>query len=252
MPNLTNMISEVPPFLENSGKERLIFDVLKHKFVFRQGETSGSLFYLRRGVVKITIVSDQGKNAVLAVLRGGVFFGEDALSGQGRRRTSALTMTDCSITMIESATFARRLQDDAALSRFFIAHLLDRNLQIEEDRVDQIFNCSEKRLARALILLTNASNGVGAVPAPVKVSQETLSEMVGTTRSRVSFFMNRFRRLGFISYEGGLEVHPALLSFLGLGPQHVAAVLAEDDRPLVIAPQLAGPPIGEAAHRTVV
>lgn len=218
MPNLDALTSELRSFIATSGDHRTAFDLPKNRVIFGQGEAADSIYYLRRGLVKVTALSGEGKTAVVSVLHAGVFFGEDCLSDRSRRRASAISMVDCSITRIVGTTFARLLQDETTLSKLFIAHLLERNLQIEDDRVDQIFNCSEKRLARALVLLTNA-RAVSCPPAALKVSQETLSEMVGTTRSRVSFFMNKFKKLGYISYESGLEVHPGLLAYLRVEPQ---------------------------------
>lgn len=184
----------------------------KNQKLFSQGGPADSAFYIHKGRVKITVVSRLGKEAVIAILGKDEFFGEGCLVGRPFRIATAVTMTDCEITRIEKSNLIQSLQTQPAFSGVFLAHVLLRSSRVEEDLIDQLFNSSEKRLARALLLLANF--GKEGKPEPIinKVSQETLAEMIGTTRSRVSFFMNKFRKLGFINYNGKLEVHSSLLS----------------------------------------
>lgn len=170
------------------------------------------MFYIQKGKIKLTVVSSQGKEAVVAVLGTDGFCGEGCLAGQPRRMATAAAMTDCEIMRLEKAAIMRVLREEPAFSELFVSHLLARSIRIEEDLVDQLFNSSDKRLARALLLLANFGKEGTPQPIIAKVSQETLAEMIGTTRSRVSFFMNKFRRLGFIDYNGHLEIHSSLLS----------------------------------------
>jgi len=180
--------------------------------VFSQGSPANALFRIRKGKVKITVVSNAGKEAVIAVLGDGDFFGEGCLAGQQLRMSTATAMTECSLIRMEVAAVIERLQKDAAFSKLLLSYMLTRTIRIEEDLIDQLFNSSEKRLARALLLLANfGKEGKPEIVIP-KISQETLATMIGTTRSRVSFFMNKFRRLGFIEYNGTLEVHSSLLN----------------------------------------
>lgn len=180
--------------------------------LFSQGEPADAVFYIMSGKVKISVVSEQGKEAVVAMLGADEFCGEGCLAGQTRRMATAMAISDARIMCISKKVILRVLQDEPAFSEMFIAHLLTRMIRVEEDLVDQLFNSSEKRLARALLLLANF--GKEGKPEAIigKVSQETLAEMIGTTRSRVSFFMNKFRDLGFIEYNGKLVVHSSLLS----------------------------------------
>jgi CRP-like cAMP-binding protein len=199
-------------FLAKVGKGRSLADYKKKKMVFSQGDPADSIFYIQKGKVKLTVVSEQGKEAVVAILGAGDFFGEGCLAGQLRRMATSTAMSDCSIMRLQKADVIGVLHDQPAFSELFLRYLLSRNIRIEEDLVDQLFNSSEKRLARVLLLLANFGKEGKAEPVP-KISQETLAEIVGTTRSRVSFFMNRFRKLGFIKYDGGgLEVHRSLLN----------------------------------------
>jgi CRP/FNR family transcriptional regulator, cyclic AMP receptor protein len=179
--------------------------------VFAQGDPADSVFYIREGRVKIAVVSDQGKEAVVAFLKAGDFIGEGCLTGRPRRISTARALQDSVITRVDKATMARMLRDQPNFSERFTAHLLARTIRVEEDLVDQLFNSSEKRLARALLLLANFGKDGKQEPVIAKVSQETLADMIGTTRSRVSHFMNKFRQLGYINYNGGLEVHSSLL-----------------------------------------
>jgi CRP/FNR family transcriptional regulator, cyclic AMP receptor protein len=183
----------------------------KGQVVFAQGEPADSVFYIREGRVKIAVVSDQGKEAVVAFLKAGDFIGEGCLTGRPRRISTARALQDSVITRLDKATMARMLRDQPNFSERFTAHLLARTIRVEEDLVDQLFNSSEKRLARALLLLANFGKDGKQEPVIAKVSQETLADMIGTTRSRVSHFMNKFRQLGYINYNGGLEVHSSLL-----------------------------------------
>jgi CRP/FNR family cyclic AMP-dependent transcriptional regulator len=203
-------------FLATIGEGRKNLTVSKKQGIFAQGDAADAVFYIQKGRVRLTVVSKVGREATIGILGERNFFGEGALAGQALRMGSASAMTDCEIQRIEKKAMVAALHREHAFSDMFVAYLLARNIRYEEDLVDQLFNSSEKRLARVLLLL--AHFGKEGVPEPVvpKISQETLAEMVGTTRSRVSFFMNRFRKLGFIHYagglEGGLQVHSSLLN----------------------------------------
>ena len=170
------------------------------------------MFYIQKGKVKVTVVSEQGKEAVVAVLGPDEFCGEGCLTGQPLRLATATAMTDCEIMRLEKATMIRVLHEEPAFSEMFVSHLLARTVRVEADLVDQLFNSSEKRLARALLLLANFGKDGRPEPIIAKVSQETLAEMIGTTRSRVSYFMNKFRKLGLIDYNGRIEIHSSLLN----------------------------------------
>lgn len=182
--------------------------------VFTQGEAAEAVFHIQSGEVKIAVTSEQGKEAVVGILRAGEFFGEGCLIGQPTRLASAIALTKCEVMCVERAEMVRLLHAEPAMSELFMEHLLTRNGRIEADLVDQLFNSSEKRLARTLLLLANFGKDGAPQPITGKVSQETLASIVGTTRSRISFFMNKFRRLGFIEYNGHLEVHSSLLTVL--------------------------------------
>jgi CRP-like cAMP-binding protein len=184
----------------------------EHSVVFMQGDAANALFYIQKGKIKLAVVSSAGKEAVIAVLGAGDFFGEGCLAGQQLRMATATAMTECSLTRMERASVMERLQKDAAFSKLLLSYMLTRTIRIEEDLIDQLFNSSEKRLARALLLLANFGKEGKPEKVIPKISQETLAEMIGTTRSRVSFFMNKFRRLGFIEYNGTLEVHSSLVN----------------------------------------
>lgn len=184
----------------------------KNQKIFRQGDAADAVFYIQRGRVKITVVSVHGKEAVIAILGKDEFTGEGCLGGQTVRISTATAMSECEIMRIEKDAIISILHREPAFSEVFVAHLLSRTIRVEADLVDQLFNSSEKRLARALLLLANFGKAGKPEPIIAKVSQETLAEMIGTTRSRVSFFMNKFRKLGFISYNGKLEVHSSLLN----------------------------------------
>jgi CRP-like cAMP-binding protein len=182
------------------------------KAVFRQGDPADSIFYIEKGKVKLTVVSKRGKEAVVALLSPGDFLGEGCLAGEVRRMASATPLSECKIIRLEKMSAVRALRVDPAFSEQFLTYLLARNLRIQEDLVDQLFNSSEKRLARLLLLLANIGKEGQVDRVIAKMSQETLAEMIGTTRSRVSYFMNKFRKLGFIKYNGTLEVHSSLLN----------------------------------------
>jgi len=199
-------------FLAKVGKGRTLAEYQKSERVFSQGDPADAIFYIQTGKVKLTVVSKQGKEAVVAILGSDDFFGEGCLAGQPLRMASAAAMSECSIMRLEKTAVIRLLHSEPAFSELFLHYLLSRNIRIEEDLVDQLFNSSEKRLARVLLLMANFGKEGKAEPVIPKISQETLAEIVGTTRSRVSFFMNRFRKLGFIHYNGGLEVHSSLLN----------------------------------------
>jgi CRP/FNR family cyclic AMP-dependent transcriptional regulator len=187
----------------------------RHKqAIFAQGDKADAMFYVQNGNVKLTVTSKEGKKAVIAILRQGDFFGEGCLATQSLRMSSATAIQASMITRVKRVTIARLIREDPVFARLFVSHLLTRIERIEEEFVDQIFSSSEKRLARILLVL--ASFGLQSKPEPaiLKVNQETLAEMVGTTRSRVSYFMNRFRKMGLIEYNGGLQVHRKLLTFL--------------------------------------
>jgi len=209
---------DLKTFLANAGKGRTLADHPKNYLVFLQGDPADSVFYIQKGKIKLTVVSKQGKEAVVAILGAGDFFGEGCLAGQSLRMASATAMSECSIMRLEKAGVVRLLHDQPVFSELLLHHLLSRNIRIEEDLVDQLFNSSEKRLARVLLLLANfGKDGKPELVIP-KISQETLAEIIGTTRSRVSFFMNRFRKMGFIQYNGqhtrDLEVHSSLLNVI--------------------------------------
>jgi CRP-like cAMP-binding protein len=216
----TSIIKEFNPatFLATIGDGRKLVVAPKRKIVFAQGDPADSIFYLQKGKVKLTVVSKSGKEATIGIVSEGNFFGEGSLAGQRLRMGSAAALTDCELLRVEKQSMMDALHREHALSDVFVAYLLARNIRYEEDLVDQLFNSSEKRLARVLLLLAHfGKDGIPEAVVP-KISQETLAEMIGTTRSRVSFFMNRFRKLGFIDYsggiEGGLQVHSSLLNIV--------------------------------------
>jgi len=199
-------------FLAKVGDGRSIGKYRKEQIVYAQGEPTDAVFYVQRGKVKITVFSEQGKEAVIATLGPDEFFGEGCLAGQMQRMATAATMTEAVIVRLEKAAILRVIHEEPAFSEMFIAHLLGRTIRVEADLVDQLFNSSEKRLARLLLLLANFGKDAAPEPMIAKISQETLAEMIGTTRSRVSFFMNKFRKLGFIDYNGGIKIHSSLLN----------------------------------------
>jgi len=200
------------------GVGRKILAIPKKQTIFAQGDGADAVYYVQKGKVRLTVVSKVGKEATIGIVSERNFFGEGALAGQLLRMGSAAAMTDCEILRVEKNTMIEALRREPALSEMFVAYLLARNIRYEEDLVDQLFNSSEKRLARVLLLLAHfGKEGIPETVVP-KISQETLADMVGTTRSRVSFFMNRFRKLGLIHYAGGtegaLQVHSSLLNIV--------------------------------------
>ncbi len=199
-------------FLSTIGEGRTIVSIPPKQTIYAQGEACDAVFYIQKGKVRLAVVSENGKEATIGILNPGDFFGEGGLAGQPLRMGSATAMTDCELMRIEKKAMMLALHREHTLSDMFVAYLLGRNIRYEEDLVDQLFNSSEKRLARVLLLLAHFGKEGKPEPVVPKISQETLAEMVGTTRSRVSFFMNRFRKLGFIHYNGGLEVHSSLLN----------------------------------------
>jgi len=199
-------------FFATIGDGRRMVAVPKKQTIFAQGDDADAVFYIQRGKVRLSVVSKTGKEATIGIVSEGNFFGEGSLAGQVHCMGSATAMTDCELLRIDKKAMMNALHREHAFSDLFVEYLLARNIRYEEDLVDQLFNSSEKRLARILLLLARfGKEGVPEVVVP-KITQETLAEMVGTTRARVSFFMNRFRKLGFIHYNGGLQVHSSLLN----------------------------------------
>jgi CRP-like cAMP-binding protein len=201
-------------FLTKAGTGRSVSSYRRKELIFTQGDPADAVFYLERGQVKLTVLSKAGKAAVVAILGPGDFFGEGCLAGQPVRMGSASAMTDVSLVRIARQAMIRLLHERSPFSERFMAHLLARNVRFEEDLVDQLFNSSEKRLARVLLLLARFGKEGQTEPVIPKISQEVLAEMVGTTRPRISGFMNKFRKLGFIDYNGGLHIHSSLLNVL--------------------------------------
>ena len=199
-------------FLSKVNGGQRMSDYRKDQIVYRQGDPADAVFYIHSGKVKKTVVSEQGKEAVVAVLGADDFFGEGSLAGEALRLATVAALTKCTIARISKVDITRVIHEEPAFAELFIAHLLARNSRVEEDLVDQLFNSSEKRLARTLLLLANFGKEGRPEPIIAKVSQETLAEMIGTTRSRVSFFMNKFRKLGLIDYNGSIEIHSSLLN----------------------------------------
>ena len=205
---------DVEVFLHTVDGGRSVSNYRKNQNVFSQGEPADSVFYIQEGKVKVCVVSERGKEAVVALHGNGDFFGESCLNGHPLRMATVVTVTQCVIMRLDKAAIVRVIHDEPKFSEMFMSYLLSRNSRVEEDLVDQLFNSSEKRLARVLLLMANFGKEGKPEPVIAKVSQETLAEMVGTTRSRVSMFMNKFRKLGFIEYNGALEVHNSLLNMV--------------------------------------
>jgi len=201
-------------FLTKVGKGKTISEFRKNQVVFSQGDPGEAIFYIHKGKVKLTVVSKTGKEAVIAILGPGDFLGEGCLAGRPLCLATATALSDSSIVRLEKLATIRVLHNEPAFSEMFLSYVLTRNMRIEEDLVDQLFNSSEKRLARVLLLLANFGKEGRPEPVIAKISQETLAEMIGTTRSRVSFFMNKFRKLGFIEYNGELHIHSSLLNIV--------------------------------------
>jgi CRP-like cAMP-binding protein len=214
MGNDTALAFDPKAFLTRIETGKTTREYRNEQVIFSQGDAADAVFYVESGKVKLTVVSTRGKEAVIGVLERGSFFGEGCLAAQALRMATASAMQPSSIVRVGKSTMVRVLHRDPEFAALFIAYLLSRNVRIEEDLVDQLFNSSEKRLARILLLLAHFGKESKPETVIAKVSQETLAAMVGTTRSRVSYFMNRFRKLGFIHYNGGLQVHSALLTVL--------------------------------------
>jgi CRP/FNR family cyclic AMP-dependent transcriptional regulator len=208
---LAQQTFDVSRYLATSGLKKKLATYRKAQIIFSQGEKCHSVFYLQTGTVKISITSSTGKEAVVALLHSGDFFGEGSIAGQPLRVSTATATEPSTALVIQKAEMVRMIHKERKFSDRFVAHMLKRNVRIEEDLADQLFNSSEKRLARALLLVARYGNNQKPLEIVAPISQETLAEMVGTTRSRVSFFMNKFRRLGFIKYNGGIQVHDSLL-----------------------------------------
>ncbi len=210
---MPNSAKEFDPltFLSKAGAGKTIERYRNNQKIFGQGDIADAVFFIRSGKVKLTVVSKHGKEAVIGLLREKQFFGEGCLDGTELRGATSHAVEDCLITSITKTAMLAALAAEPKFSAFFLTYMLSRNSRIEEDLIDQLFNSSERRLARQLLLLANMGNEAGTAAVPVTLSQETLAEMIGTTRSRVSFFMNKFRKQGFISYNGKIEVHRSLL-----------------------------------------
>jgi CRP/FNR family cyclic AMP-dependent transcriptional regulator len=201
-------------FLTRPGNGRSTIKYRKNDIVFSQGDPANAIFYLQKGKLKVTVVSDRGKEAVASILGPDEFFGEACMAGQIQRLVTVSAMTDAVVVRIEKPAMVRLVHEQSDFSQMFMTHILNRTIRVEADLIDQLFNSSERRLARLLLLLANYGKEGKPEPIIAKISQQTLAEMIGTTRSRVSFFMNRFRKLGFISYNGHIEVHKSLLNLV--------------------------------------
>jgi CRP-like cAMP-binding protein len=212
MAGKTNQIFDPREFLAKVGEGKTILEFRKDDVVFAQGEAANTVFYIQKGRVKVVVISEQGKEAVVGILEPGQFFGEGCMNGHSLRIATTTAIEECLITVITKAAMLAALHDQPKFSELFVAYLLTRNSRIEEDLIDQLFNSSEKRLARLLLLLANFGKEDSPQLISPNISQETLAEMIGTTRSRVSFFMNKFRKLGFITYNGKIEVNSSLLN----------------------------------------
>jgi CRP/FNR family transcriptional regulator, cyclic AMP receptor protein len=208
----TKLAINAQTFLAKVGDGKSVVEFQKGENIFAQGDPANTVFYIQKGKIKVTVLSDQGKEAVIGILGPGQFFGEGCMNGHKLRISTTTAMENCVITTITKGAMIAALHDDANFSELFMSYLLTRNSRVEEDLIDQLFNSSERRLARLLLLLANFGKEGTPQPISPNISQETLAEMVGTTRSRVSFFMNKFRKLGFIDYNGHIEVHNSLLN----------------------------------------
>ena len=215
-PTMMNSSSrfDLKAFLGRAGHGRTVVEFRKQQTLFSQGDPADAVFYILKGKIKLTVLSRQGKEAVIAMLGPDDFFGEGCLAGQPLRMATVTAVTDGSVMRLEKHVIIRLLRNQATFSDLFMSYLLSRNIRIEEDLVDQLFNSSEQRLARILLLLSRVGKKGEVESVVPKISQETLAEMVGTTRARVNFFMNKFRKLGFIEYKGGLQVHSSLLNIV--------------------------------------
>jgi CRP-like cAMP-binding protein len=206
--------SNTASFLSEPGKGRTIVKYRKNQVVFSQGSPANAVYYLLKGKAKVTVVSDRGKEAVASILDSDEFFGEACMAGQAKRLVTVSAMTDAVIVRIEKTEMMRLIRERPDFSQMFMSYILNRTIRVEADLIDQLFNSSERRLARLLLLLAHYGKEGKLEPIIADISQETLAEMIGTTRSRVSFFMNRFRKLGLISYNGHIEVHKSLLNLV--------------------------------------
>jgi CRP/FNR family transcriptional regulator, cyclic AMP receptor protein len=211
LPKYSKDLFDPRAFLRRAEAGKTIEKYVRNERIFSQGEVADTVFFIQKGKVKITVLSEHGKEAVIGIFSAGQFFGEACLDGVELRTATSEAMEDCLITSITKAAMLTTLSEEPTFSAFFLTYLLSRNSRIEDDLIDQLFNSSERRLARLLLLLADFGKEGGPAPIAVTLSQETLAEMIGTTRSRVSFFMNKFRKKGFISYNGKIEVHSSLL-----------------------------------------
>jgi CRP-like cAMP-binding protein len=214
VPSKRVLIFSSGTFLKKIGGRKTSQQYRSQQAIFSQGDVADAMFYVEAGNVKLTVLSKRGKKAVIAIFRQGDFFGEGCLGNPSLQMCTATAVHLATISRVKRATVVRVIHDDPAFARLFIAHLLSRVARVEQDFLDQLFNSSEKRLARTLLLLASFGAHAKPYPAVLKVSQGTLAEMIGTTRSRVSFFMNRFRKMGFIDYNGSVHVHATLRNFL--------------------------------------
>jgi len=214
-------------FLAKVGTGKSISELNKGAIVFAQGDVADAVFYIQKGRIKLVVVSADGKEAVVGILESGQFFGEGCLNGRPFRVATTVALEASVVTRISKDAMARMLELEPKFAQLFMMHLISRNSRIEEDLVDQLFNPSEKRLARVLLLLANFGKEAAPQPIDIDINQETLAEMIGSTRSRVSFFMNKFRKLGFISYNGTIRVHASLLNAI----LHDRSTVAQQDEP---------------------
>ena len=212
MPRKPPRAFDTKAFLARVGNGSSVGSYSAAQAIFSQGDPADAVFYIQQGKVKISVISEQGKEAIVALLGPKEFFGEGGLAGQSKRISTAVALSGSLISRIEKSAILRLIHEEPEFSEVFIAHLLGRAVRVEADLIDQLFNSSEKRLARLLLLLANFGKEGEPEPMIAKISQETLAQMIGTTRGRVSYFMNKFRKLGFISYNGGIEVHRSLLN----------------------------------------
>jgi len=212
---------DVQSFLSGVGEGRIILKLKKGGVIFSQGDVADAVYYLQKGKTKLTVVSSGGKEAVVAIVNANEFFGEACLTGQPLRTGTVVAMTESVVVRVDKITFVRTIQNEPAFAELFTGHLLRRSMRVESDLVDQLFNSSEKRLARLLLLLANFGQETDPEPIIAKISQETLAEMIGTTRSRVNLFMNKFRDLGYIDYNSRITVHSSLLTLLLYDHPHI-------------------------------
>ena len=234
-PSKPEQSMQAPPFtakkfLESENGGRTMLTLQPNETVYAQGDAADTVFYIHSGQVKITVVSEQGKEAIVAILGPDEFFGEGCLNGQTRRMGTAVSLADSEIMCLKKASMFKVLKEQPDFSEFFISHILARKARVEEDLIDQLFNSSEKRLARALLLLANFGKEGKPEPILAKISQETLAEMIGTTRSRVSKFMNKFRDLGMIDYNGHIAVHSSLLSVVLYDHPHISSDVSAENK----------------------